>query len=311
MPLTLARPGPVAAPPPVPGAASVPEAPPAGAPTDSLGCSRGGLRHDHVLSTGGLTFRRKTAAGPHDASVATPAQERGQIVGLSLSGGHRRTSRDGTRRADRVFARNGIYVRGFEADYRARMQGDFDFMLIELPPLPHLRLRETSEGEDPVLGALLRSMAAMLADPAAAAAMAAEEAALRIETHLRAAWGEAAPRRSRGALAPAQAERAKAMLSGIGCAEGGDALTMEALAKALDLSRARFFRAFRETAGVSPHQWMQERRIERARALMRAGPDRPLAEIALDCGFCDQSHFTRAFRKATGVSPGRWRADAR
>jgi AraC-like DNA-binding protein len=46
------------------------------------------------------------------------------------------------------------------------------------------------------------------------------------------------------------------------------------------------------------------RRLDRARALIRGGA--ALVEVALSCGFADQSHMTRNFKKAYGISPGRW-----
>jgi AraC family transcriptional regulator len=67
------------------------------------------------------------------------------------------------------------------------------------------------------------------------------------------------------------------------------------------------FRArFRLTIGVTPHQWLVRKRVERARALLLRSA-LGLADIAVMCGFVDQSHFTRVFAKLEGDSPGRWR----
>jgi transcriptional regulator GlxA family with amidase domain len=49
-----------------------------------------------------------------------------------------------------------------------------------------------------------------------------------------------------------------------------------------------------------------QRRVDRAKDLMRA-TGTPLAEIAFACGFADQSHFTRMFSQATGMTPREWR----
>jgi AraC-like DNA-binding protein len=54
---------------------------------------------------------------------------------------------------------------------------------------------------------------------------------------------------------------------------------------------------------MPPHRWLIERRIDRAKALLRKG-EASLAEIALACGFADQSHFTAMFRKMVGATPG-------
>ncbi|MDI3566837.1 helix-turn-helix transcriptional regulator [Bradyrhizobium sp. Arg816] len=59
-------------------------------------------------------------------------------------------------------------------------------------------------------------------------------------------------------------------------------------------------------ARLSPHKWLLKRRVDQAKSLLR---DRtlPLSDVALSCGFNDQSHFTRFFAKLTGVTPGAWR----
>lgn len=83
-------------------------------------------------------------------------------------------------------------------------------------------------------------------------------------------------------------------------------LALETLASACGLSVAHFARAFRLSTGSAPYQHFIGRRVERAKMLLRS-PSLSLAEIAHTCGFADQSHFTRAFGRATGMSPGRWR----
>ena len=62
----------------------------------------------------------------------------------------------------------------------------------------------------------------------------------------------------------------------------------------------------REDAGVSPHRWLLQHRVERAKELMRT---RALshADVAMFCGFADQSHFTRVFTAMAELSPGAWR----
>jgi AraC family transcriptional regulator len=89
-----------------------------------------------------------------------------------------------------------------------------------------------------------------------------------------------------------------------------DDLALDELAALVDLSAKHFARAFRQSTGVPPHRWLIERRIDRAKELLAAS-DHSLAEIALACGFADQSHFTAVFRKAVGATPGGYRREIR
>jgi AraC family transcriptional regulator len=82
--------------------------------------------------------------------------------------------------------------------------------------------------------------------------------------------------------------------------------TIAQLAGECRLSSGYFARAFRRTTGVTPHQWLIRKRIERAQELLLRGR-LELAEVALVCGFVDQSHLSRVFAKLAGESPGRWR----
>lgn len=78
------------------------------------------------------------------------------------------------------------------------------------------------------------------------------------------------------------------------------------LASVCGLSRSYFVTAFRVATGMSPHQWVIGRRIERARDLLRH-PELSLIDVGIGCGFADQSHFTRTFTRIVGVAPGAWR----
>jgi len=81
------------------------------------------------------------------------------------------------------------------------------------------------------------------------------------------------------------------------------------VADACGLSVNHFSRAFRRSLGKPPHRWLLDRRIERARQLLR-DTTLSLADIALACGFAEQSHFTRVFTRTVGMPPGAWRRAA-
>jgi len=83
-------------------------------------------------------------------------------------------------------------------------------------------------------------------------------------------------------------------------------VSVQDLAKTCGLSTSRFAHAFRTSTGMSPHRWLTSRRVERAKWMLN-NPKERLTDIALACGFADQAHFNRAFRNATGTTPGDWR----
>lgn len=122
--------------------------------------------------------------------------------------------------------------------------------------------------------------------------------------HIVSAYGGTTARQSpsSGAMAPWRQRRAMELMrahlaTGIGLAKVSDAC---------DLSTSAFIRQFKRSTGCSPHQWLMRRRVDRAMELLR---DRSLSlsEIALTCGFSDQSHFTRVFKATVGINPGAWR----
>jgi AraC family transcriptional regulator len=84
---------------------------------------------------------------------------------------------------------------------------------------------------------------------------------------------------------------------------------LDDLARLLQCSRQHFARRFKLTYAVSPYQYVIERRLERAKQLLRQ-TRLPLSEVAGACGFGDQSHFTTCFSCRVGVTPRRYR-DAR
>ena len=80
----------------------------------------------------------------------------------------------------------------------------------------------------------------------------------------------------------------------------------ELLAGLANLSVCYFVRAFKQSMGVTPHDYLVRQRVERTKQLL-AGSDMPLSEIALVAGFADQSHFARRFRQHVGMSPRDYR----
>ena len=87
-----------------------------------------------------------------------------------------------------------------------------------------------------------------------------------------------------------------------------NAVTASELAVELDLHPTWLAQAYRAATGEGLRQAAQRRRVERATTMLRT-TDEPPAAIAVDCGFCDQSHMNRAFRQLLGRTPGAVRAE--
>ena len=83
-------------------------------------------------------------------------------------------------------------------------------------------------------------------------------------------------------------------------------ITLAAMVSACGIGAKSFVRAFAATTGKSPYQYVIAARVERAKRLIKQDQE-GLAEIALRCGFSHQEHLTRAFRRLTGQTPGRYR----
>ena len=130
-----------------------------------------------------------------------------------------------------------------------------------------------------------------------------EHIQLALNAHMLHAYGvsTAETTAARGGLAPWQERRAKELID----ARLGSEVRLAELAHECELSPRHFARAFKRTTGRSPYQWLLERRIERSQVMLRTSGS-PIAEIALMCGFADQSHFTRVFTQTTGMSPRAW-----
>jgi AraC family transcriptional regulator len=87
-------------------------------------------------------------------------------------------------------------------------------------------------------------------------------------------------------------------------------VSVEEVARQCNMSVSQFGRTFKKATGQTPHRWLVYLRLERAKDLLLRST-LPLAEIALACGFSEQSHFTRTFSRLVGTSPGEWRRQRR
>ncbi|MFI9171772.1 AraC family transcriptional regulator [Streptomyces lincolnensis] len=87
-----------------------------------------------------------------------------------------------------------------------------------------------------------------------------------------------------------------------------EGLSLEEATRIVRAHPAHLVRAFSAAYGIAPHQYLNARRVDRARRLLLAG--RGAADVAALTGFHDQAHLTRHFRKLVGVTPGRYARSA-
>jgi AraC family transcriptional regulator len=86
-----------------------------------------------------------------------------------------------------------------------------------------------------------------------------------------------------------------------------DRLTLSDIAGVACLSPYHFSRSFKLVVGVGPQRYVIQRRLDRAKTLLRR-TSQPLAWIAQEAGFADQSHLSSIFRREMGMTPGQFRA---
>jgi AraC-like DNA-binding protein len=166
-------------------------------------------------------------------------------------------------------------------------------------------LRAPSLGHpDPVMHGLAQTLAAAMEQPGDQTRLFADYIALAFHAHVLRTYGNVAvgPLSTRRGLESWQVRRACDFIE----ANLDGALSIADIAAECGLSSSYFAKAFRQATGAPPHAWLSMKRIDRARQLLRE-TNMELAEVALACGFVDQSHFGRAFLKSEGCSPGRWR----
>jgi AraC-like DNA-binding protein len=83
-----------------------------------------------------------------------------------------------------------------------------------------------------------------------------------------------------------------------------ESVGLDQLATLARLKPLRLLRLFQRQVGLPPHAYLVQRRVERAKALLSAGL--PIAQVACDTGFSDQSHLNRHFKKLIGITPGQY-----
>lgn len=166
-------------------------------------------------------------------------------------------------------------------------------------------LRCPPGADDPVIAGLARALLPSIVKPAEGCSLFLDHVALALYAHVAHRYGDARPRddaHGGTGLAPWQVRRAKDLLLG----QLARNVSLSEVAGECQLSRSHFGKAFKQSVGEAPHAWLLARRIDAVqRMLLESSVS--LSEIALACGFADQSHLTRVFGARVGQSPALWR----
>jgi len=157
---------------------------------------------------------------------------------------------------------------------------------------------------DPIVHHLGSCLLPALALPDQACSLFVDQVTLALITHLAHSYGGMRPPVPPAScrLAPWQLQRAMEKMT----SRLGEDITLAEVARECRLSLSHFSRAFRRSTGLPPYKWLLQRRLDTAKDLMLRSA-LPLSEIALRCGFSDQSHLSRSFAQKVGTTPSAWR----
>jgi len=171
-----------------------------------------------------------------------------------------------------------------------------------------VRLRLPKPGfDDYIITNLLNIIQFAFDNPERSSQLLVDEISTLLIAHLIHNYSDASPiERSRGGLASWQERIAKEILF----ARISNPPTVDELGQACGVSARHFIRAFRQSTGRTPHQWLMQERALRAKSLLEHS-DRTLAEISAMCGYANQSHFCRAYLRCFAQSPSTARRRAR
>jgi AraC family transcriptional regulator len=128
-------------------------------------------------------------------------------------------------------------------------------------------------------------------------------AALAVQLTQRCSTSATGPFPARGGLPPARLRRVIEYID----ANLDIGLRLSMLAREAGVSAFHFARLFKQSTGNSPHQYLLQRRLDRAKTMLRQ-PEMRLTDISASTGFADQSHFAKVFRRFTGVTPSEYRS---
>lgn len=284
---------------------------------DSLGRQAPGLPAPRkaVLETAIMRVTRLSYDGSDLAPEEPPEPEEAfRVITQLMAFARHRLFRDGKLLYDGAHSEGALAITDLRERWHCHHLSPFDNIRFHIS-FSHLRSFAAEAGrpefswlqceqgkQDNVILGLAQALVPALENPRQASQLFLDQVSLAIVVHLTQAYGGLHfPTRKKGTLAPWQERRATEFLAGN---VAGD-FSIAELAAACDLSRSYFIKAFKESFDRTPHRWLMEYRVAKARDMLLT--DMSIVEIAAVCGFADQSHFTRVFSSVAGEPPGIWR----
>lgn len=172
--------------------------------------------------------------------------------------------------------------------------------------IEQVTLRDELRADDPLIHRLALMVAAEAESDAYGSRLLVESLGCQLAVHLLRRHADVRFREyhAGGALSPAMLRQVETYVR----ARLSEQMSLRDLAGSVALSPYHFARRFREATGTSPHDYVLTQRIDAAQRMLRR-TQVPLRDVAAACGFSDQSHLTRVFRKRLGVTPGQIRAE--
>ncbi|WP_209647182.1 helix-turn-helix domain-containing protein [Sinorhizobium mexicanum] len=214
------------------------------------------------------------------------------------------------------FEKDTISMVHLEEEPRAHLPTSYDCLMFHIPDLV---LRELCEQEelpafhglegrearvDPVAAHLCRSLLPALDDPAGAGRLFFDHVGIALAAYLLDNYrGGSRPLARSSNLTRSQMNKIEEYL----LADLTNDHSLEAVAALCEMPVSTFTKAFKETTGFAVHQWLRNRRVEKAARLLSESKE-PIAGIAYECGFTDQAHLTRVFTRVYGTTPGSYRS---
>jgi len=165
-----------------------------------------------------------------------------------------------------------------------------------------IELIEKRRSTDPALHHIAMALRAGVQSGAAVDRMYGEALSTALAVHLLREYGAAVPgpKKQYGGLPREKLVRAVEYIQD----QLDTDLTVSGIAQAVGMSPDHFTRLFKESTGQSPHQYVVEARVRKAKELLTTGKF-TISEAAFHVGFADQSHLTRHFKRIFGLPPKR------